>query len=140
MGLVCPDQAPLLALVSLVAPAIAMGNRVVVVPSERYGLIGADFYQLLDTSDVPPGVVNILTGKRDELAETLAKHDGVDAIWYHGSTEGSAHVERLSAGNLKRTWVNHGKARDWYSRDFGEGRQFLREATQVKNVWLPYWE
>ena len=140
MGLVCPDPLPLLGLVSLVAPSIAMGNRCVVVPSERYSLIGADFYQLVDTSDVPAGVVNIVTGKRDELADTLAKHDQVDSTWYHGSAEGSAKVEKLSIGNLKRTWVNHGKARDWFSLTHGEGRQFLREATQVKNVWLPYWE
>ena len=140
MGIVCPDPLPLLGMVSLVAPSIAMGNRCIVVPSERYGLISADFYQLLDTSDVPGGVVNIVTGKRDELADTLAKHDQVDSIWYHGSAEGSAKVERASTGNLKRTWVNNGKARDWFSVTHGEGRQFLREACQVKNVWLPYWE
>jgi aldehyde dehydrogenase (NAD+) len=140
LGVVCPDQSPLLSFVSLVAPAISMGNRVVVVPSERHPLIAADFYQLLETSDVPGGVVNIVTGMRDELTDTLAKHDGVDALWYFGSSAGAAAVEKLSSGNLKRTWVNYGKARDWYSRDFGEGRQFLREASQVKNVWAPYWE
>ncbi len=140
MGIVCPDPLPLLALVSTVAPSIAMGNRCVVVPSERYGLVAADFYQVLETSDVPGGVVNIVTGKRDELADVLAKHDGVDSIWYHGSAEGSARVEKLSTGNLKRTWVNNGKARDWFSTQYGEGRQFLREACQVKNVWLPFWE
>jgi aldehyde dehydrogenase (NAD+) len=85
-------------------------------------------------------VVNIVTGLRDELTDTLAKHDGVDALWYFGSSAGAAAVEKHSAGNLKRTWVNYGKARDWYSREFGEGRQFLREASQVKNVWAPYWE
>ncbi len=103
-------------------------------------LIAADFYQLLETSDVPGGVVNIVTGLRDELTDTLAKHDGVDALWYFGSADGAKAVEKHSAGNLKRTWVNYGKARDWYSREHGEGRQFLREASQVKNVWAPYWE
>lgn len=137
MGIVCPDVMPLLSFVSLVAPAIAMGNRTVVIPSQRYPLLATDFYQILETSDVPAGVVNIVTGDRDDLATVLAKHDQVDAIWYHGSADGSATIEKESAANLKRTWVNNGKARDWLSGN-GEGRRFLREATQVKNIWLPY--
>lgn len=137
MGIVCPDVMPLLSFISLVAPAIAMGNRTVVIPSERYPLLATDFYQILETSDVPAGVVNIVTGDREELAQVLAQHDQLEAIWYHGSSEGSAMVERESAANLKRTWVNGGRARDWMS-GHGEGRRFLREATQVKNIWLPY--
>jgi len=137
MGIVCPDVMPLLSFISLMAPAMSMGNRAVVIPSERYPLLATDFYQILETSDVPAGTVNIVTGDRDILAEVLAKHDQLDAIWYHGSAEGSRMVEELSAANLKRTWVNDGRARDWMSRH-GEGRRFLREATQVKNIWLPY--
>jgi len=137
MGIVCPDVMPLLSFISLVAPAIAMGNRTVVIPSERYPLLATDFYQILETSDVPAGVINIVTGDREELAQVLAKHDQVDAIWYHGSGEGSRMVELMSAANLKRTWVNGGRARDWMS-GYGEGRRFLREATEVKNIWLPY--
>ena len=137
LGIVCPDVMPLLSFISLVAPAIAMGNRTVVIPSERYPLLATDFYQVLDTSDVPAGVINIVTGDREELAEVLAKHDQLDALWYHGSREGSQRMEHLSAANLKRTWVNDGRARDWLS-PHGEGRRFLRAATQVKNIWLPY--
>jgi len=137
MGIICPDVMPLLSFISLVAPAIAMGNRTVVIPSERYPLPATDFYQILETSDVPSGVINIVTGDRDALASVLAKHDQVGAVWYHGSATASAMVERESAGNLKRTWVNDGRARDWLSAH-GEGRRFLREATQVKNIWLPY--
>ena len=122
------------------SPAIAMGNAVVAVPSERWPLAATDFYQVLDTSDVPGGVVNIVTGKRDELAETLASHDDVDAVWYFGSAEGSTLVERLSAGNMKRTWVSYGRERDWFDGEQGEGREFLRQATQVKNIWVPYGE
>ena len=140
MGIVCPDDAPLLALVSLVAPAVAMGNRVVVVPSERHPLAATDLYQVLDTSDVPGGVVNIVTGERDALTETLARHDDVDALWYVGSAEGGRMVERESVGNLKQTWVNYGKKRDWFSAAQGEGREYLRRATQVKNIWVPYGE
>ena len=138
VGVICPDHLPLLVLVSLVAPAIAMGNRVVVVPSSAHPLAATDFYQVLDTSDVPAGVVNIVTGAADDLARVLAEHDGVDAVWYVGSAAGSAMVEEASAGNLKRTWVNHGRDRDWLDPALGEGREFLRHATQVKNVWTPY--
>lgn len=137
IGIACPDEAPLLAMISLVAPAIARGNRVVVIPSEKYPLCATDFYQVLDTSDLPGGVVNIVTGNRDHLSKTLVEHDDVDAMWYFGEAEGSYHVEYLSAGNMKRTWVNYGHKRDWLKAEQGEGEEFLREAVQVKNIWLP---
>jgi aldehyde dehydrogenase (NAD+) len=139
VGLACPDRDPLLAFVSLVAPVIAMGNRAVVVPSPRHPLSATDFYQVLDTSDVPGGVVNIVTGARDPLAVLLAEHDGVDAIWYAGPAAGVAAVERASAGNVKQTWIID-DGRDWRDPTFGEGRVFLRHATQVKNIWIPYGE
>ncbi len=140
IGIACPDAFPLLGLVSTVAPAIAMGNAVVAVPSERAPLAATDFYQVLDTSDVPGGVVNIVTGSRDELAETLAAHDDVDGMWYFGGAEGSTMVERHSAGNMKRTWVSYGLQRDWADAVQGEGEDFLRHATHVKNIWVPYGE
>jgi aldehyde dehydrogenase (NAD+) len=141
VGVVCPDDFPLLGLVSTVMPLIAMGNTVVAVPSERAPLAATDFYQVLDTSDVPGGVINLVTGQRSELVETLAAHDDVDAVWYFGGdAEQSAAVERVSAGNLKRTWVDHGRARDWADHRAGEGEAFLRHATQVKNIWVPYGE
>ncbi len=140
LGVVCPDDRPLLSFVSLVAPAIAMGNRVVAVPSERHPLAATDLYQVLDTSDLPGGVLNIVTGERDGLCKVLAGHDGVDAIWYVGPEAGSKQVEALSIGNMKRTWVNDGRKRDWMDPRQGEGREFLREAVQVKNIWVPYGE
>ena len=140
IGMACPDEWPLLGFVSCVAPAIAMGNTVVVVPSERYPLSATDFYQVLDTSDLPGGVVNIVTGGRDTLLKVLAEHDDVEAIWYFGGAEGSRMVELASAGNMKRTWVNYGHPRTWDDREQGEGPDFLREATQVKNIWAPYGE
>jgi aldehyde dehydrogenase (NAD+) len=136
MGIVCPDEAPLLAFVSLVMPAIAMGNCVVAIPSASHPLTATDFYSVLDTSDVPAGVVNIVTGEANVLAKTLAEHDGVDAVWYVGDTDGAAQVEALSAGNLKATWAS-AAAVDWAK---AEGREFLRHATQVKNIWTPYGE
>jgi aldehyde dehydrogenase (NAD+) len=138
MGIACPDGSPLLAFISMLAPVIAMGNRAVVVPSQRYPLVATDFYQVLETSDVPAGVVNIVTGERELLSKVLAEHNQVDGLWYHGTAAGSKAVEEASVGNLKRTWVNHGRARDWLSGEQGAGKQFLREACQVKNIWIPY--
>jgi aldehyde dehydrogenase (NAD+) len=136
MGIVCPNEAPLLAFVSLVMPAIAMGNCVVAVPSASHPLSATDFTSILETSDVPAGVVNIVTGEANALAKTLAEHDGVDALWFVGNAEGAAEVEALSAGNLKATWVS-ALAVDWPK---AEGRELLRRATQVKNIWTPYGE
>jgi aldehyde dehydrogenase (NAD+) len=140
IGIACPDESPLLAFVSLFAPAVARGNTVVIVPSEKHPLSATDFYQILETSDVPDGVVNIVTGERDVLSKTLVEHDDVDAMWYFGTAEGSYHVERASADNMKRTWVNYGEPRDWSDTHQGSGEAFLHEATQVKNMWIPYGE
>ena len=84
------------------------------------------------------GALNIVTGPKDELAAVLAAHDDVAGIWYFGSREGSGAVEKASAGNMKRTWVSHGRARDWFDPARGSGPEFLREACQVKNIWVPY--
>jgi aldehyde dehydrogenase (NAD+) len=107
------------------------------IPSEKYPLSATDLYQVLDTSDVPPGVVNIVTGDRDHLTKTLVQHEDVDALWYFGTSEGSFHVEYDSAANVKRTWVSYGIQRDWTSAEQGEGHEFLYNATQVKNIWVP---
>ena len=139
MGIACPEDFPLLGFVSLVAPAICTGNTVVALPSERFALAATDFYQVLETSDLPAGVINIVTGPKDSLAKTLAEHDDVDAVWYFGSSDGVRAVELASAGNMKRTWCESG-ARDWMDAREGEGREFLRESTQVKNIWVPYGE
>jgi aldehyde dehydrogenase (NAD+) len=137
IGIACPDEYPLLGFVSLMAPAIARGNTAVMIPSQRYPLSATDFYQVLDTSDVPAGVVNIITGDRDHLTITLIQHEDVDAVWYFGSAEGSYHVEYESAVNVKRTWVGYGLSRDWTSPHQGAGHEFLYHSTQVKNIWVP---
>jgi aldehyde dehydrogenase (NAD+) len=139
IGATCPDDVPLLGLMSLMAPAIAMGNRVVLCASEPFPLPATDFYQILETSDVPGGVVNILTGPHSETAPHLASHLGVDAMWHFGGSDLSRRIEDASSGNLKRTWVNNGLARDWMGPN-GEGRPFLEASTEVKNVWVPYGE
>jgi len=139
IGIVCPNENPLLGFISLVAPALALGNRVVAVPSEAYPLSALDLYQVLDTSDLPGGALNIVTGSADELARTLATHFDVDAVWRHdGSEEGCAEVERLSSESLKRTWVGGAKGRDWFDAKQACGRAVLQHASQVKNIWIPY--
>jgi aldehyde dehydrogenase (NAD+) len=139
IGVAAPAECPLLGFISLVAPAIAVGNTVVLVPSETQPLSATDFYGVLETSDLPGGVVNIVTGERDVLARVLAEHFDVDALWYFGSADGVRVVEEASAGNMKRTWATH-RARDWFDARQGEGRAFLRRATEVKNIWIPYGE
>lgn len=140
VGVLCPPEAPLLGFISLVAPLIAMGNRVVAVPSEAHPLAATDFYSILETSDVPAGVINIVTGSADELGKALASHNDVDALWAFGTAELSVMVEKLSVGNLKRTFVDNGKATDWMDRSQAEGVLYLRRAVDVKNIWIPYGE
>lgn len=139
IGVICPDEAPLLGLISMIGPAMAMGNRAVLLASGPFPLSALEFVQILETSDVPGGVVNILTGSHSELAPHLAGHADVDAAWSFSSSDISGEVERASAGNLKRTWVNNGHARDWFAPE-AEGRAFLEQATEVKTVWVPYGE
>ena len=139
IGIACPSAHPLLGLLSLALPALSMGNRVVAVPSQTHPLAATDLYQVLDTSDMPAGVFNIVTGPRDELARVLAQHDDVQGIWYFGSETGCVEVERDSAGNLKHTWVEVDGARDWAGAP-GQKKAFLHRATQIKNIWVPYGE
>ncbi|MEM8803045.1 MAG: aldehyde dehydrogenase family protein [Pseudomonadota bacterium] len=128
------DDAPLLGLASLVGPAMAMGNRISLIASEPFPLAATDFYQVLETSDVPGGVVNILTGSHSELATHAAGHMDVDAVWSFSSSDLSKVIETEAAGNLKRTWVNYGARRSL------KAETFLHAATEMKTVWVPYGE
>ena len=138
IGALAPDDAPLLGTLTLVAPAIAMGNRVIVVPSTAYPLAATDLYQVLETSDLPGGVVNIITGDAQELGQSLAAHADVDALWSFAGGVDQAALERAAGGNLKRTWINT-HAPDWMGPE-AEGRAFLDQATEIKTIWLPYGE
>jgi len=137
LGIVAPDAEPLLGLVAMIAPALAMGNTVVAVPSQRYPLLATDLYQVMETSDLPAGAVNIVTGKRAELAKVLAKHDDVDGLWCVAEAEICKTVELESTGNLKRVWTTNSRAVDWLA---GQGAlaPMLRRSVEVKNVWVPY--
>jgi aldehyde dehydrogenase (NAD+) len=140
VGVICPREAPLLGFLSVVMPVIAMGNTTIVVPSETYPLIAGDLYQLFDTSDLPGGVVNVVTGYSSQLLKTLAEHDDVDAVWCFGDEASAAAAKSLSTGNLKQVFTNEGRAIDWFDVKQSEGRWFLQHATQVKNIWVPYGE
>ena len=137
IGALCAATAPLAGLVGVMAPAIAMGNRTVLCASEPFPLAATDFMQVLETSDVPAGVVNILTGPQVDVAGALAGHLDVDAVWSFGDPALDQQIEHASAGNLKRTWVQNGAAVEWHAPD---SRTFLRHATEVKNIWVPYGE
>jgi len=140
VGVICPAETPLLGFLSLVMPLLAVGNTVVAVPSEKYPLIAGDLYQLFDTSDLPGGAANIVTGYVSQLLKTLAEHDDVDAIWCYGDDATVAAAKAMSTGNLKQVWTNEGRVIDWFDPKQGEGRWFLEHATQVKNIWVPYGE
>ena len=140
VGVICPTDAPLLGFLSLVMPLLAVGNTVIAVPSERYPLITADLYQLFDTSDLPGGALNIVTGYVSQLLKTLAEHDDIDGIWCYGNEATVAAAKAMSIGNLKQVWTNEGRAIDWFNPKVAEGRWFLEHATQVKNIWVPYGE
>jgi aldehyde dehydrogenase (NAD+) len=140
VGVICPSDAPLLGFLSLVMPLLAVGNTVIAVPSEKYPLITGDLYQLFDTSDLPGGVVNIVTGYVSQLLKTIAEHDDVDAIWCYGDEATVASAKAMSVGNLKQVWTNEGRIIDWFDPKIAEGRWFLEHASQVKNIWVPYGE
>ncbi|HST10595.1 MAG TPA: aldehyde dehydrogenase family protein, partial [Terriglobales bacterium] len=140
VGLICPREAPLLGFLSVAMPVLAMGNTVVAVPSEAYPLITGDLYQLFDTSDLPGGAINIVTGYSSQLLKVLAEHNDIDAIWCFGDEASAAAAKSLSIGNLKQVFTNEGRAIDWFDGKHAEGRWFLQHATQVKNIWVPYGE
>ena len=137
VAVAAPDEAPLLGFISTIAPLLATGNAVIAIPSEPHPLAATDLYTVFESSDVPDGAVNIVTGAKDVLAKTLAEHDDVEGLWFWGTKEGKKAVEFGSASNMKRTWC-HAGARDWTAD--GPAREYLREATQVKNIWIPYGE
>ncbi|UWQ19042.1 aldehyde dehydrogenase family protein [Jannaschia sp. M317] len=135
IGAFAAEETPLTALAQVLGAALATGNRLVLIAPEASPLTATDLYQVLDTSDVPGGVVNILTGDHAELAGQMAGHKGVDAVWSFSSADISATIEREAAEDLKRTWVNHGRGRDWLTND---AAPFLAAATEVQTIWVPF--
>src|SRR5580693_4875423 len=139
-GVLCPAEAPLLGFVTTVMPLVAMGNAVIAIPSGRYPLVMGDLYQVFETSDLPGGVINLVSGRPTKLLRVLAEHADVDALWSFGDDAQSVMAKSLSAGNLKQVFTNEGRAIDWFDAAQSEGKWWLRHAVQVKNVWVPYGE
>ena len=140
VGVVCPEDRPLVGFFSLVLPLLCAGNTLVAVPSESYPLVAGDLYQLFESSDLPDGVVNLVTGRTSELTKVLAEHDDLDALWCYGDESLCAAAKALSAGNLKQVWSNEGRSIDFSDPQQGEGRWYLEHSHQVKNIWVPYGE
>jgi acyl-CoA reductase-like NAD-dependent aldehyde dehydrogenase len=130
-----PAEPALLALVSLVAPVILSGNTAIVIASEKFPLPAATFAEILATSDLPGGVVNILTGKRAELVPHIATHLDVNAIVDGaGDAEISAQLQAGVATNLKR-YSNHSAA-DWFSAKV-EDPYWILDTIEFKTAWHP---
>lgn len=134
----CAEAAPLAGVAGSVGAALCQGNVAVVVVPERFPLPALDLVQVLETSDVPPGAVNVLAGIHSEVVPTLAAHDDVDQLWDFVGDDLSGEAEHLSAGNLKRVWVDRERALDWLGLSGDAGEMLLRRATRVKNIWVPY--
>ncbi|XP_069857080.1 aldehyde dehydrogenase family 16 member A1 [Dipodomys merriami] len=136
LAIVCPDDWPLLAFISLLAPALAHGNAVVLVPSGTCPLPALEVCQDIATL-FPAGLVNVVTGDRDHLTRCLALHQDVQALWYFGSPQGSQFVEWASAGNLKPVWVNGNCSRAWDLESEGSSQELGLRAARTKALWLP---
>jgi len=135
IGMRAPDESALLRFVTLVGHALAMANTVVVVAG-KFPLTAMDLVQVVMHSDLPAGVLNVLTARdADSATRVLAEHEDVDALWYFGGREGSAMVEKASTGNMKQTWCSYGEAMDWEAL---RNEKLLLRSTQVKNIWVPY--
>ncbi|GII64172.1 aldehyde dehydrogenase [Sphaerisporangium krabiense] len=135
VAVVAPPAGPLLGLVSVVAPVIVSGNTCVVVASERAPLPAVTFGEVLATSDLPGGVVNLLTGRAAELAPWLASHMDVNAIDLTGCAEDLAVAcERDAAGNLKRVLRPPTGKIDWLA---DPGVERLTAFLETKTVWHP---
>jgi aldehyde dehydrogenase (NAD+) len=135
IGMRAPDSSPLLGLISILAPAVAMANTVVAVAG-KHAMTAMDLVQVIQHSDIPAGVINLLTAQDpDVVAKVLAEHEDVDAIWSFSGAAGCKTVEEASTSNMKQTWVSDGEPIDW--RGIRSEKLLLR-STQVKNIWVPY--
>ncbi len=136
VGLIAPEESPLLGLTSMIAATLAGGNTCVVLASEKYPLPSIVFAEVLNTSDVPGGVVNIITGKRTELVEHLAGHMDVNALCYTDKlpTEMVTQIDELAAENIKR--ILKKPVTDWKAEN-AESPYFITQFQETKTTWHP---
>ncbi len=138
VGIRCGERTPLAGVMGPVGAALSQGNVVCVVVPERFPLPALDLVQVMETSDVPPGTVNVLSGIHGEVVPTLAAHDDIDQLWDFVADDLSGDSERLAAGNLKRVWVDREGTIDWLTLSKRDTGMLLRKGTRVKNIWVPY--
>ena len=136
VGIVAPDAPPLLGLVAELAPALAGGNVCVAILSSENPLPGLDLAEVLGVSDVPGGVVNLLAGRRGELATALGAHRDLNAIVdAAGDAELSAELDRLAAETIKR--VRHGSAAATYAEAVDDSLERIESVVELKTAWHP---
>ncbi len=135
------DDYPLLSLITTLGSNFAAGNASIIVPGQRTSLLATELYQLLETSDVPAGYINILTTKQNSLNKILSEHENIDGIWFFSENNNERlKVIQSTTSNLKRTWCPQSKNLDWSSKEEDFLEEFLYQSTQVKNIWIPYGE
>jgi len=135
------DDYPLLSLITTLGSNFAAGNASIIVPGQKTSLLATELYQLLETSDVPAGYINILTTKQNSLNKILAEHENIDGIWYFSENNNERlRVIQSTTSNLKRSWCPQSKNLDWSSKEEDFLEEFLYQSTQVKNIWIPYGE
>ncbi len=138
VGVVCPDEEPLLALVSLMAPALCAGNACVVLAGQANPVPACVLAEALATSDLPGGVVNVLTGLREELAAQFASHSGIDAVHAAGLDEDESRTLREGAAeNLKRVTIRETAGEAWYDDQACEDPWWIEPFVEVKTIWHP---
>ncbi len=135
------DDFPLLSLITTLGANFAAGNASIIIPGQKTSLLATELYQLLETSDVPAGYINILTTKQNTLNKILAEHENIDGIWYFSENNNERlRVIQSTTSNLKRNWCPQSKNLDWSSKEEDFLQEFLYQSTQVKNIWIPYGE
>ena len=141
MTSILSDDSPLLNLVTVMGSVFSTGNTNIIVPGQKTSLIATELYQVLDTSDVPGGYVNILTAKENELNKTLSQHENIEGIWYFGADSAQrSEIIKNTTSNIKRYWCPEEKYLDWTNASEEFLNEFLYQSTQVKNIWIPYGE
>ena len=135
------DDYPLLSLITTLGSNFAAGNASIIIPGQKTSLLATELYQLLETSDVPAGYINILTTKQNSLNKILSEHENIDGIWFFSENNNERlKVIQSTTSNLKRTWCPKSKNLDWSSKEEYFLEEFLYQSTQVKNIWIPYGE
>ena len=135
------DHQPLLSISTVISSLFANGNASIVVPSEKTSLIATSMYQVFETSDIPPGSINILTTKTNEINDTLSQHENIDGIWaFSGDAKVRSSIINGTVFNLKRYWCPKNINIDWSNTSEEFLNEFLYEGSQVKNIWIPYGE